>query len=258
MSNTFYITAEASLPRTVRSRIVFLPGVPVWGSEKGHGRTLVQSSGSEFRERIWPNPGLTGSEFGERKRPNLGSAGSEFRERNGPHPGLEGSELGEKTGLNPGLAGSEFGERNGPNPGLAGSEFGERTWPNPDSEFGFGKRNGPDPGLVGSEFEKEPFFPFFHIFLSYIFLFSFFFHFLSLFFLFFLFFSYSELGTCQGSELRERNWPLSELRTCRTRVIPVLSLTSEPAKPGFYWFFLRNSKLKLGTLGKNTILDHLV
>ena len=33
---------------TVWSRIVFLPGVPVRSSEKGPGRNLVQSSGSEF------------------------------------------------------------------------------------------------------------------------------------------------------------------------------------------------------------------
>ena len=62
-------------------------GVTVRSSEKGPGRTLVPSSGSEFGERIWPNPG---------------SAGSEFGERNGPNPG---SEFVEKTGLNPGLAG---------------------------------------------------------------------------------------------------------------------------------------------------------
>ena len=50
--------------------------------------------------------------------------------------------------------------------------------------------------------------------------------------------------------LRTRNLPnqgyscsFSELRTCLTRVIPVLS---------------PNSELKLQTLGKNTILDHLV
>ena len=52
----------------------------------------------------------------------------------------------------------------------------------------------------------------------------------------------SELRTCQGLEFGERNWPFSELRTCRTRVIPILS---------------PNSELKLRTLGKNTILDHL-
>ena len=68
---------------------MFLPGVPVWSSEKGPGRTLVRSSGSEFGERIWPNPGSTGSDFGERNGTNPGSAGLEFGERTGPNPGLE-------------------------------------------------------------------------------------------------------------------------------------------------------------------------
>ena len=40
-------------------------------SEKGPGRTLVRSSGSELGERIWPNPCSAGSEFGERNGPNL-------------------------------------------------------------------------------------------------------------------------------------------------------------------------------------------
>ena len=53
-------------------------GVSVRSSEKGPGRTLVRSSGSEFGERIWPNPGLAGSEFGERNGTNPGSAGSGF------------------------------------------------------------------------------------------------------------------------------------------------------------------------------------
>ena len=57
---------------------MFLPRVRSSSSEKGPGRTLVRSSGSEFGERIWPNPGSAGSEFGERNGTNPGSAGSGF------------------------------------------------------------------------------------------------------------------------------------------------------------------------------------
>ena len=55
----------AKLELAVWSRIVFYPefGVPVRSSEKGPGQTLVRSLGSEFGERIWPNPGSAGSEF---------------------------------------------------------------------------------------------------------------------------------------------------------------------------------------------------
>ena len=67
--------------------------VPVRSSEKGLGRTLVWSSGLEFRERHGWNPGSAGLEFGKRNESNPGSAGSEFRE---------------KTGLNPCLAGLKF------------------------------------------------------------------------------------------------------------------------------------------------------
>ena len=75
-------------------------GVPVQSSEKGPSQTLVRSSGSEFRERIWPNNGLAGSEFKERNWPNPGSAGSKKGESNVQNPVLAGSEFGEKTGLN--------------------------------------------------------------------------------------------------------------------------------------------------------------
>ena len=186
-------------------------GVLVRSSEKGPSRNLVRSSGSEFGERIWPNPGSTGSEFGERKGSNPGSAGSEYGEMNGLDPGLAGSEFGEKTGLNPGTAGSDFGERNGPNPGLAGSEFGERNgpypglagsdfgeraWPSPDLEFGFGVRR-KDLAAAGSEFVERTYFfpvfsftPFFHIFFLYFSFLIFLFHFFSCFFFsFFTFFS---------------------------------------------------------------------
>ena len=61
--------------------------VLVRSSEKGPGKTLVHSSGSEFGERIWPNPGSEGSEFGEKNESNPCSAGSEFGERKRPSPG---------------------------------------------------------------------------------------------------------------------------------------------------------------------------
>ena len=200
----------------VWSRIVFYPefGVLVWSSEKGPGRTLVRSSGSEFRERVWPNPGSAGSEFGERTGPNPGSAGSELGERNGPKPGLAGSEFGEKTGLNPDSAGSVFGERNGLNPGLAGSEFGERTWPNPDSEFGFGVlRKERAETWFGRFGEKTLCLSFFSFTLFFHFFKSFFFSFFFFLFFFLFFFSYFFSFFFFSSEFGERRKELAFLQT---------------------------------------------
>ena len=125
------------------------------------------------------------------------------------------------------------------------------------------------------------FFSSFFLFLLFFFFFSSFFYFLP-YFLFLFFFKKKEpvflptpnlpnhslnlpnkvstlsfLGTCQGSEFGESNWPFLELRTCRTSVGPVLipnceparvrcsekgtglSPNSKPTEPGLYPFFLQ-------------------
>ena len=103
------------------------PGSQVWSSEKIQVYTLVQSMGSEFKEK---NCGLAGSEFGERTWPNPSPEfGFGVRRTDWAQPWF-----------------GRFGERNGSNLSWAGSMFGERLWPNTDLEFGFRERNRPNPG----------------------------------------------------------------------------------------------------------------